>query len=243
MEEVEAQATSMPTRQESPAHKTSKQAKPQGFLDSLISWISGHRAGVLGGGFATAAIALLVVFLFPYQKDMSVQQHLDDAYLSWGILLNDEWDSFPAEKKPKREFASSRSFFVKPKSEIQQAIETGFRTGVEKLGKESYEGFGIDIDNLAFVNASQLSSLTAEQYQALTQTGVLTSFTAIQCTMDPSSSRITNLYLTVKSLIKHVETISDNQAQELVSGIDAISDKNAAVCQFSANFIDLMRVD
>jgi hypothetical protein len=243
MEEVEAQSTSAPISQESPAYKTQEQLKPKGFLDSFLEWISGHRAGVFGGGFATAAIALLVVFLFPYQKEMNVQQQLDDAYLSWGILLNDEWAAFPTHKKPKRKFASSRSFFDKPKSDIQQALETGFKTGVEKLGKESYQGFGIDIDNLASVNASQVATLTAEQYQALTQTGQLTSIIAIQCTMDPSSNRITNLYPVVQSLIKQVKIISDNQAQKLVSGVEAITDKNSAVCHFSDNAIVIMQAE
>jgi hypothetical protein len=242
MEEVDVQATSAQTSQKTSKYRTSDQTKSPGLLDRLLDWISGHKAGVFGGGFATAVIALLVVLLFPYQKDINVQQQLDDAHLSWGILLNDEWAAFPAEKKPKRKFASSRSFFVKPKSEIQQAIETGFKTGVEKLGKESYQGFGIDIDNLASVDPSQVASLTAEQYQALIQTGQLTSITAIQCTMDSSSIRITNLYPALLSLIKQIKTISDSQVQKLVE-VGRTTDKNAAVCQFSDNAIDLMQAD
>ena len=243
MEELEAQSTSALTRQESSIYKTSEQAKLKGFLESLLGWISGHRAGVFGGGFATAAIALLVVFLFPFQKDINVQQQLDDAHLSWGILLNDEWAAFPAEKKPKRKFASNRSFFSKPKSEIQQAIETGFKTGVEKLGNDPYQGFGIDIDNLASVNASEVASLTTEQYQALIQTGQLNSITALQCTMNPSSSRITNLYPAAQSLITQLKTSADKEVQKLVSGIEKTADKNAVVCEFSDNVIRLMQTE
>jgi len=196
---------------------------------------------VLGGGFATAAVVIIMVSVIPPQNSFDVQLSLNGAYNQWGGLLETEWQSLPASQKPTKQFSDDRSFFTKPKdkSQIQQVLETGYKKGISQIGAIPFRDFGINTATLSDIPNSEVSNLmTSEQYNTLVETGHLAAFATIQCRLDSSSERLDVFSKALNELRPQLANIQFNDTRKLVLVME--SKNKSAVCLTAQYVVELI---
>jgi hypothetical protein len=206
------------------------------FIDNLF-----NKKSVFAGGFATAAILVIVVSILPQQNDIDVQLSLNGAYDQWGGSLEQEWNQLPTGQKPTPNYASDRSFFSEPKekSELQQVLETGFKISMNKIGKKPFKDYGIDSSILSTVSSADVSnSMTASHYEALKHTGQIAGLAAVQCKLDVKSPRVDELKTALEALQKQLNNLQIKDSILLKSAMKT-ENKNA-VCATAQFVVDII---
>lgn len=222
---------------ENPATKTV--SKSSGIFN-LLSDLFNIKI-MLGGGFSTAAIIVIVVSILPQQHDINIQLSLNEAYDQWGGSLQSEWNSLAPDQKPTPHYSDDRSFFTTPKqkSEVQQVLETGFKAGIDQIGDQPFEDLGIITTSLSTITNSEVSTImSASQYDALIQTGHLAAFAAVQCRLDSSSDRLKIFSTALITLRQQLAELQFNDAKALMSMSE--TKNQAAVCLTAQYVVDLI---
>ncbi|MFV2061233.1 MAG: hypothetical protein ACC653_11170 [Gammaproteobacteria bacterium] len=196
---------------------------------------------ILGGGFSTAAVVVIMILILPQQADINIQLSFNGAYDKWGASLKQDWASLPDAKKPEPDYASDRSFFSEPKqkSQIQQVLETGFKLGVDEIGHTPFKDFGIVSTSLSNIPNSEVTAImSAQQYDSLLQTGRLAAFAALQCRIDNSSERLEVFSTALSTLRQQLAELQFNDAKELMTL--TATDTTSAVCQTAQYVVNLI---
>jgi len=208
-----------------------------GFINDLLT-----PKTLMGGGFSTAAIIVIVISILPPQNNYDIQMSLNGAYNSWGSSLEQEWRTLPTDQKPTPKYSSDRSYFSDPKvkSNIQRVLETGFKISMKQIGDTPFKDYGITQKQLESIkNIDVATVMNNKQYDSLVQTGQIAALASLQCKLDSNSERLKQLTQSLAALRLQLTELQIDEAKILHSVMDTKNSK--AVCLTAQYVVDLIR--
>lgn len=212
-------------------------AGKSGLLKATLAVLFGKplRVGVLGGGLATAVVAVLAVLLLPTVEPLSP---VDQQYHEWSTYIDQQWPSLQVQPKYQKQSASSRAFIFKTVS--QQVVDHGFHQGAQAIGLGRFESLGFQFEPTIAEVPQPGSVLNAEHYNALIDLGRLTALTTLQCELRLEAKDFSKAYDSYRSLSKTLRTSPDQKLANMVDSFPVPGDTRQVVCAFTAQLAQMI---
>lgn len=236
MELVDAMAATQSLAQSNVADiKKDEAAAAESLVDKLKSFFGFGPMGLLGGGLATAAVAVLAVLIVPKQFEQS-PMGIDDIYAQWGAPVATQWKRSPKSDKT-APFSVTRSFFSAFKSDEVKVIQAGFYDGAKKLGGQTaYKAFGIELASL-----NQQADVNTPENKALFEIGQLSALSSLQCQLNPMDEKLEILQNKLQENVKQLQSIQTKDIDKLTTVVARDTDKKQAACIITEVALDLIR--
>jgi len=216
--------------------KSTQDINANTFINQWRHWLQDFfypRSAALGGGFATIAVMVLVVFFTP--GTFNPYERIDDMYDHWGEDITITWATKQPQVEPIQGL-TQRSFFAALKqSSLIQNIRVGFSLGAKQIGTEKYQAFGLNIDSFLPPHDLAAPQLTPNQIDTAQYLGKLIAFNLLQCQLqDPKSASSRKILLT---LIQSLSTVQHVDAKQLFNDLRMVSTPAESVCHFARSTV------
>lgn len=210
---------------ENTVETASPEANRKSFLAPIIEFFQNPFAGMAtaGGGFATAAAVLFLVF----SGQPEYQKNIDGLYSDFG----DSWQSMPAPRISKRGVTPATQVEL---SAYDQALQDGMLEGLQLLGPEFFLQ-GLDVQQEQLQGNQGLEN---DQYAALKLSGKAAAISHFKCHLESEDDYFVRAMLSLEGLQPELAKQLDGTSTALQRTIARKGSARDRVCRFSRVVVD-----